>query len=101
MAFLLPLAANDFVISRLLANVPTVITQPDFRISGFPEYEDSVGRLPDEQQRVINRIAEQIVTSHSGFVPITAFVITGHADKFLEPVNALFPPLARKYERHR
>ena len=88
MAFLLPrIGANDLVIARILANVPTVIKQPDYRITGFPEYEDRVGRLPDEQQTMINRIAERIVNSHSEFVSIVAFVITGHADKDLRENN--------------
>ena len=87
MAFLLPIFANDFAISQLLANVPATTAQPDFRITGFPEYADSVGELPPEQQRIINRLAERIVSSQSEFTPIVAFVITGHADKDLRENN--------------
>jgi outer membrane protein OmpA-like peptidoglycan-associated protein len=64
-----------------------LVRQPDFRISGFPEYEDSVGKLPDEQQKIIDRIAQRIVDSQSEFTPIVAFVITGHADKDLRTDN--------------
>ena len=95
MTLLLPVAADHAVMSHALANLPTV-QQPDFRITGFPEYEDRPGSLPDEQQKIINRIAELIVSSQSEFTPIVAFVITGHADKDLRANN----PYRRPGETH-
>jgi hypothetical protein len=91
MTFLLPVAADHSAVSHALQNVPTV-QQPDFRITGFPEYEDRVGKLPDEQQKIIDRLAERIVNSQSEFTPIVGFVITGHADKDLRENNPFRKP---------
>ncbi|HVN20431.1 MAG TPA: hypothetical protein VMU05_16725 [Dongiaceae bacterium] len=90
MSFLLPVAADHAAVSQALQNVPTV--QPDFRITGFSEYEDRFGTLPQEQQNIIDRLAERIVQSQSEFTPIVAFVITGHADKDLRADNPFRRP---------
>jgi outer membrane protein OmpA-like peptidoglycan-associated protein len=90
MAFLLPVAADHSAVSQALQNVPTV--QPDFRITGFSEYEDRFGTLPQEQQDVIDKLAKRIVDSQSEFTPIVAFIITGHADKDLRANNPFRKP---------
>jgi hypothetical protein len=63
-------------------------TNTQFTISGFPEYEVSPEKLPEEQQHLITRIADQVVASFASNTPFVAFSVKGHADRALrKPVE--------------
>lgn len=83
MTTLLPRMASQAAIANFLSVVPATVP-PDLIITGFPEY---AAKLTADQQKLIDRLAERIVASHSGFTSIVAFVVTGHADKDLRENN--------------
>lgn len=85
MAFLSPVSTSNVALfAHVLSTVPMSAPSADKIISGFPEYQE---HLTHEQHRELNQIARQIVESQSGPNPISAVVITGHADRDLRPNN--------------
>jgi outer membrane protein OmpA-like peptidoglycan-associated protein len=90
MAFLSPVhPSNVPLFAQVLSIVPLSAPSPDKIISGFPEYQD---RLTREQHRELDHIAHQIVDSQSSPNPISAIVITGHADRDLRANNPKHKP---------
>jgi outer membrane protein OmpA-like peptidoglycan-associated protein len=89
MTFHSPVSTTSILFEHVLATVPTSAPAADYVISGFPEYEVD---LTSDQRNVLNRIATEIVNSQSGPNPVSALVITGHADRDLRANNPKHQP---------
>jgi hypothetical protein len=88
-SFLSHVDATDVLFPHVLGTVPASAPAPDKIISGFPEYAVD---LTHDQHRQLNRVAEEIVNSQSGPFPVSALVITGHADRDLRANNPARKP---------
>lgn len=85
MTYLSPVHTSNIpLFAHVLSNVHLSAPSADKIINGFPEYQEHLTR---EQHHELNKIAREIVESQSSPNPISAVVITGHADHDLRPNN--------------
>ncbi len=66
-----------------LASLARMAAQPDFIVSGFPEYATAPEALAPDQRVALTRAVDAIERSQSTYCPVMVAIVIGHADKAL------------------